>query len=106
MEEGDDDEEDDDEEEEALQGQPADSPVPMNAEGKCRNVRSQVVATTVVSSFLQNNINSQITMTPVLLMCKRRVRICLYADILCYSEEVPFPRGIYLVWVALHSRCV
>ncbi len=86
----------------------------INAEGKRnirnskKNTRSQVVAMTVVASWINRNNNiSNSELTPVLLMCKRRIRVCLYnckADILGYSEEVPYPLGVYLLWVILHYR--
>lgn len=80
----------------------------VNREFKCNmrkkheDVRSQVVATTVVTSFTKKQY-----MAPVLLMCKRRVRVCLYdhkADILGFSVEVSFPMGVYLIWAILHHR--
>lgn len=81
----------------------------VNAKRKCNirkdsdSIQAQVVATTIVASFIENNLNNN-SMMPVLLMCKRRVRVYLYDCILCCSEEVQYPLAVYLVWVALHSR--
>lgn len=68
---------------------------------RSEDVRSRVIATTVVTSFTQKK------MAPILLMCKRRVRVCVYdceSDILGYSEKVVFPMGVYLIWAMVHNR--
>lgn len=106
-----DEEEVEDEEKEASQKAEAIQEVEASMEAEAlngENVRSQVVATTVVVAFTHNYHNKEITMAPVLLMCKRRVRVCIYdcsADILGYSEEVTYPTGVYLIW-AIYNRYV
>ncbi len=79
-----------------------------NIRHKKTTIRSQVCSTTIVASFTRHNINPAITLTPVLLLSKRRARVCIYdceADILGYSVEVPYPAGIALIWLILHCRC-
>ena len=92
----------------------------INVQGKvnCRrtlnNVLSQLVALTVVSSFTARNRHGFL-ITPVLLICKKRVRVCFYQcvdDILLLSEEVALmssdgvvhPRGLFFIWIILHFR--
>ena len=103
----------DDEESEEEQDSDEDS---MNVEITLfKNVRSQALATTVVASFINNN-KHNITITPVLLMCKRHVYVCIYEcvqDILFISESVKLSTdgvlcelGVAIIWVMLHCRCV
>ena len=77
-------------------------------------VTSQVVATTVVVSFTNHERCSEITITPVLLVCKRRVRVCMYdcvQDTLLFSSITLLesdgkinPMGLLLIWIILHWR--
>lgn len=79
-------------------------------------VQSRVVAMTVTNLFMNRRLYNQ-PITPVLLMSKRRVCVCMFdcrLDILLYSEKINIvsshdhvdPRGIVLVWIILHYRCV
>lgn len=79
-------------------------------------VLSQVVATTVVASFTNHGILPDVTITPVLLLCKQRVSVCLYdctSDILLCSEPLPLfsedkvnENGLTLIWIILNYRYV
>jgi hypothetical protein len=79
-------------------------------------VLSQVVVATVVSSFTHHKIHADVTSVPVLLVCKRRVRVCIYdciQDILLISSITPLlsdgkldPMGLLLIWIILHWRYV
>ena len=76
---------------------------------KQRKVVSQVVATAVVASYTNNAVHHQ-PMTAVVVMCKRKLCVCMYncvEDILLYSDEVPLTEvGVALLWVMLHYRYV
>ena len=108
----------DDEESEEEQDSDGDSinvEIKKNILSPFKNVRSQALATTVVASFINNN-KHNITITPVLLMCKRHVYVCIYEcvqDILFISESVKLSTdgvlcelGVAIIWVMLHCRCV
>ena len=77
------------------------------------HVRSQIVATTVVASFIKLN-SQNVQMTPVILICKRRITVCFYdcvQDVLLYSEPVPLmvndklsATGLLFVSSVIHYR--
>ena len=70
---------------------------------------SQVVAMAVVASFTNFNLY-KVPMTSVVIMCKRKLRVCMYnceSDTLLYSDEVPLTEvGVALLWAMLHFRYV
>ena len=105
----------DDEESEEEQDSDGDSiniEIKKNIISPFKNVGSQALATTVVASFINNN-KHNIAITPVLLMCKRRVYVCIYECVKDISESVKLSTdgvlcelGVAIIWVMLHCRCV
>ncbi len=91
------------------------APEPVYLEGKTNmdskenRVRSQVVGITVVASFTNYNLTQQQEpMVPVLLICKRKVCVCIYhctSDILLFTEAIQLDDvGVPLIWCMLHFR--
>lgn len=79
----------------------------INIRARAKQVKAQVIATTVVASYTKHFYQRDCTLTPVLVMCKRRVQVCLYdcvTDVLAYSVDVPYPACIYFIWIMLHYR--
>ena len=80
-----------------------------------RSVMSQAVATAVVASFINNN-KHETSITPLIVMCKKFMHLCLYdciSDVLLVCEEVALSvdgvvseSGLALIWLMLHCRYV
>ena len=88
--------------------------VKANMQLHTSQLKSQVAATAVVDSFTLTCAYG-ITISPVLLVCRRRVMVCFYEsdeDLLLFSERVPLItdsnqvniEGITLLWLIVNFR--
>ncbi len=80
-----------------------------NMDAKKNRVRSQVVGTAVVASFTNYNLTQKREpMVPVLIICKRKVCVCIYhctSYILLFSDVIQLDDvGVPLIWCMLHFR--
>ncbi len=95
-------------------------PVPVevktNLRASSKSVLSQLVALTVTSSFTYYNLRG-VDVTLALLMCCKRVRICMYDctnDLLSLSDEISLLssdgttslHGVLMIWISIYFRYV